>query len=80
MSLIQQEKSDMALLTADEAQTLLKKVLSFSTADECEVTLAGGEFGQPALCPEFRIDQRVLPLNAAGRILRIRAETRHYHD
>jgi len=35
----------MALLTADEAQTLLKKVLSFSTADECEVTLAGGDSG-----------------------------------
>jgi predicted Zn-dependent protease len=35
----------MALLTADEAQALLKKVLSFSKADECEVTLTGGEGG-----------------------------------
>jgi predicted Zn-dependent protease len=45
MLLIQQEKSDMALLTADEAQTLLKKVLGFSKADECEVSLSGGEGG-----------------------------------
>ena len=45
MSLTQQEKSDMALLTADEAQALLKKVLGFSTADECEVTLTGGDGG-----------------------------------
>ncbi|UYZ62009.1 TldD/PmbA family protein [Hymenobacter weizhouensis] len=31
----------MAILTQDEAQTILKKVLSFSTADECEATLTG---------------------------------------
>ncbi|MBC6991549.1 TldD/PmbA family protein [Hymenobacter sp. BT491] len=31
----------MAILSKDEAQTILKKVLSFSTADECEVTLNG---------------------------------------
>jgi predicted Zn-dependent protease len=35
----------MPLLTIDEAQALLKKVLSFSKADECEVTLYGGEGG-----------------------------------
>jgi predicted Zn-dependent protease len=35
----------MALLTADEAQTLLKKVLSYSKADECEVSLYGSEGG-----------------------------------
>lgn len=35
----------MALLTADEAQTLLKKVLSFSKADECEATLTGNDGG-----------------------------------
>ncbi|MBG8553112.1 TldD/PmbA family protein [Hymenobacter guriensis] len=31
----------MAILSKDEAQNILKKVLSFSTADECEVTLNG---------------------------------------
>jgi predicted Zn-dependent protease len=35
----------MALLTADEAKTLLKKVLSYSKADECEVSLYGSEGG-----------------------------------
>jgi len=31
----------MAILSKDEAQTILKKVLGFSTADECEATLTG---------------------------------------
>ncbi|SHJ37983.1 Predicted Zn-dependent protease or its inactivated homolog [Hymenobacter daecheongensis DSM 21074] len=31
----------MAILSKDEAQNILKKVLSFSTADECEATLSG---------------------------------------
>ncbi len=31
----------MALLTKEEVQALLKKVLSYSKADECEVTLSG---------------------------------------
>ncbi len=31
----------MAILSKDEAQNILKKVLSFSTADECEATLNG---------------------------------------
>ena len=31
----------MAILTKDQAQTLLKKVLSYSKADECEVNLNG---------------------------------------
>ena len=35
----------MAILSKEEAQTLLKKVLSFSKADECEVTLGGSEGG-----------------------------------
>ncbi len=35
----------MALLTKVEAQTLLKKVLAYSTADECEVSLSGVEGG-----------------------------------
>jgi hypothetical protein len=29
------------ILTKDEAQALLKKVLSYSKADECEVNLSG---------------------------------------
>ncbi len=35
----------MAILTKDEAQTLLKKVLAYSKADECEVNLTGGVRG-----------------------------------
>ena len=35
----------MAILTKDEAQTLLKKVLAYSKADECEVNLNGGVRG-----------------------------------
>lgn len=33
----------MPILTKDEAYALLKKVLSYSKADECEVNLGGGE-------------------------------------
>ena len=35
----------MAILTKDEAQALLKKVLSYSKADECEVNLSGSNNG-----------------------------------
>jgi predicted Zn-dependent protease len=35
----------MALMSKDEAQTLLKKILAFSKADECEVSLNGREGG-----------------------------------
>ncbi|NCD71459.1 TldD/PmbA family protein [Mucilaginibacter agri] len=35
----------MPLLTKEEAQTLLKKVLSYSKADECEVNLTGTDQG-----------------------------------
>ena len=35
----------MALLTQTEAQDVLKKVLAFSTADECEATLTGSTGG-----------------------------------
>jgi predicted Zn-dependent protease len=35
----------MAILSKDESQAILKKVLSFSTADECEVTLTGSTGG-----------------------------------
>ncbi len=35
----------MAILSKEEAQAILKKVLSFSTADECEVSLSGSDGG-----------------------------------
>src|SRR5690606_19962741 len=35
----------MAILTKDEAEALLKKVLSYSKADECEVNLSGSNNG-----------------------------------
>jgi predicted Zn-dependent protease len=35
----------MAILSKEEAQALLKKVLSYSKADECEVSLSGREGG-----------------------------------
>lgn len=35
----------MAILSKEEAQTILKKVLSFSKADDCEVSLNGQEGG-----------------------------------
>ncbi len=35
----------MALLNKEEAQALLKKVLAFSKADECEITVNGGKGG-----------------------------------
>ena len=31
----------MAILSKEEAQALLKKVLSYSKADECEISLSG---------------------------------------
>jgi len=35
----------MPILTKDEAQALLKKVLSFSKADECEINISGSDGG-----------------------------------
>ncbi len=35
----------MAILTQEEAQAILKKALSFSKADECELSLSGSEGG-----------------------------------
>ena len=35
----------MAILNKEEAQALLKKVIAFSKADECEVSLNGTEGG-----------------------------------
>ncbi len=34
----------MAILTKDEAQALLKKILSYSKADECEVNIVGNQY------------------------------------
>ena len=38
-------KNIMAIISKDEAQNILKKVLAFSTADECEVSLNGSSGG-----------------------------------
>lgn len=35
----------MSILSKEEAQAILKKALSFSKADECEVSLNGSEGG-----------------------------------
>ena len=35
----------MALITPESAQALLKKVLGYSKADECEVSLSNSEGG-----------------------------------
>ena len=35
----------MAILSKEEAQAILKKTLSFSKADECEISLEGSESG-----------------------------------
>ena len=35
----------MPIITKEEAQALLKKVLSYSKADECEVNLNGSDAG-----------------------------------
>jgi predicted Zn-dependent protease len=46
MLLTQKEKSgNMAILSKEEAQLLLKKTLGFSKADECEVSINGREGG-----------------------------------
>src|ERR1700760_3555474 len=41
----------MAIFTKDEAQALLKKVLSYSKADECEVNLNGSIRGNVRYAP-----------------------------
>lgn len=35
----------MAILSQEQAQAILQKVLSFSTADECQATLSGRSAG-----------------------------------
>src|SRR4249920_395936 len=46
MSSIQQEKYKlMAILSKEEAQAIMKKVISYSKADECTVTFNGSDGG-----------------------------------
>lgn len=60
----------MAILTKDEAQALLKKVLSYSKADECEVNLNGSERGniryaRNAVSTSGRVSQSQLVVSSA---------------
>lgn len=41
----------MPLLTKDEAQAIMKKVIALSKADEIEVNLAGSDGGNISLRP-----------------------------
>src|SRR5260370_5545722 len=47
MLLIQQEKSKniMAILSEDDCRALMKKALSYSKADECEISINGSDAG-----------------------------------
>jgi len=60
----------MAILTKDEAQALLKKVLSYSKADECEVNLNGNDRGniryaRNEVTTSGRITQSTLAVSSA---------------
>jgi predicted Zn-dependent protease len=60
----------MAILTKDEAQALLKKVLSYSKADECEVNLNGADRGniryaRNEVTTSGRITQSTLAVSSA---------------
>ncbi len=60
----------MAILTKDETQALLKKVLSYSKADECEVNLNGTERGniryaRNEVTTSGRITQSTLAVSSA---------------
>jgi len=60
----------MAILTRDEAQSLLKKVLSYSKADECEVNLNGNDRGniryaRNAVSTSGRVSQSQLIVSSA---------------
>ncbi|HWA35311.1 MAG TPA: TldD/PmbA family protein [Cyclobacteriaceae bacterium] len=60
----------MAILTKDEAQALLKKVLSYSKADECEVNLNGTDRGniryaRNEVTTSGRITQSTLAVSSA---------------
>ncbi len=60
----------MPILTKDEAQALLKKVLSYSKADECEVNLNGNDSGnvryaRNSVSTSGRISQSTLQVASA---------------
>jgi predicted Zn-dependent protease len=60
----------MTILTKDEAYALLKKVLSYSKADECEVNLNGGDNGniryaRNSVSTSGRISQSTLVVSSA---------------
>jgi predicted Zn-dependent protease len=60
----------MSLLTHDEAKALMKKVLSFSTSDECEVNLNGNDRGniryaRNAVSTSGRVSQSTLVVQSA---------------
>ena len=60
----------MAILTREEAQALLKKVLSYSKADECEVNLSGTDsanvrYARNAVSTSGKVSQRQLVVSSA---------------
>lgn len=60
----------MAILTKDEAHALLKKVLSYSKADECEINLSGGStnnirYARNTVSTSGQIEQRSLVVSSA---------------
>jgi len=60
----------MAILTKEEARTLLKKVLSYSKADECEVNLSGTDranirYARNAVSTSGKISQTQLVVTSA---------------
>jgi predicted Zn-dependent protease len=60
----------MPIMSKDEAQALLKKVLSYSKADECEVNLTGNDSGniryaRNAVSTSGRISQHQLVVSSA---------------
>jgi predicted Zn-dependent protease len=60
----------MALLTKEEAQALLKKVLSYSKADECEVNLSGTDsanirYARNSVSTSAKVSQTQLVVSSA---------------
>lgn len=60
----------MPILSKDEAQSLLKKILSYSKADECEVNLSGSDNGnvryaRNAVSTSGRISQTTIVVSSA---------------
>ena len=71
----------MGILTKDEAQALLKKILSYSKADECEINLSGTNTGnvryaRNAVSTSGSISQTNIVVSSAfGKKLGARAES-----